>query len=204
MHSPRSWWRNLVGTAAALVLLAVLSGCLTINLPGPPGPLKEREVGGSGSAKILLMDLSGVISSAEEDSFIKHPSIVSRVKEELTKAGKDSNVKALVLRINSPGGTVTASDIIYHEIKQFKQKHKIPVVASIVDVGASGGYYIAAAADKILAHPSSVTGSVGVIMLTMHAHDERQGAVGEDRRAADRDHVGAAQGHGLAVPHDDG
>jgi protease-4 len=78
-------------------------------------------------------------------------------------------VKAVVLRINSPGGTVTASDIIYHELKMFKASRKVPIVASIMDVGTSGGYYIAAAADSVLAHPSSVTGSIGVIMLTVNA-----------------------------------
>ena len=56
---------------------------------------------------------------------------------------------------------MTASDIIYHELKRFKANRKIPIVASIMDVGASGGYYIAAAADNVLAHPSSVTGSIG-------------------------------------------
>ncbi|MBI3604035.1 MAG: signal peptide peptidase SppA, partial [Nitrospirae bacterium] len=73
------------------------------------------------------------------------------------------------LRINSPGGTVTASDILYHEVRAFKERRKVPVVASIMDVGASGGYYVAAAADKIFVHPSSVTGSLGVIMLTVNA-----------------------------------
>src|SRR5581483_5228471 len=157
-------------TVVALMSVLLLSGCITINLPGPPGPLKEHEVGGSGKDKILLVDISGVISSAEEEStFMSEPSIVARVKEELTKAAKDDQVKALVLRINSPGGTVTASDILWHEVKQFKSKKKVPVIASIMDVGASGGYYLAAAADKIIAHPSSVTGSIGVIMLTANA-----------------------------------
>jgi protease-4 len=75
----------------------------------------------------------------------------------------------VVLRINSPGGTVTASDILYHEITRFKMRRKIPVVASILDVGASGGYYVALAADRIVAHPTTVTGSIGVLMLTVNA-----------------------------------
>jgi protease-4 len=148
-----------------------LTACVTINLPPGPGPLKEEEIGGTGRAKVLLIDMAGLISSQDDTTaFYEHPSLVARVKEELTKAAKDSTIKAIVLRINSPGGTVTASDILYHEIKQFKAKHKIPVIASIMDLGASGGYYIAAAADRIVAHPSSVTGSIGVIMLTMNAH----------------------------------
>ena len=88
---------------------------------------------------------------------------------ELRKSTEDQNIKALVLRVNSPGGTVTASDIIYHELQVFKHKRKVPVVASIMDVGASGGYYVAMAADKVMVHPSSVTGSLGVIMMTVNA-----------------------------------
>lgn len=131
--------------------------------------MEEHQVAGSGKDKILVMDISGVISSEDKDGFYTFPSMIATIKEELTKAGKDEKVKALVLRINSPGGTVTASDIIYHEVKKFKASRKIPVIASIMDVGASGGYYIAAAADSVLAHPSTVTGSIGVIMLTVNA-----------------------------------
>jgi protease-4 len=69
-----------------------------------------------------------------------------------------------VLRINSPGGTVTASDIVYNEILEFKKKAKKPVVACLMDVAASGGYYVACAADRIVAHPTGVTGSIGVMM----------------------------------------
>ena len=95
--------------------------------------------------------------------------MVAQIKEQLIRAGDDSHVKAVVLRINSPGGTVTASDIIYHELQAFKERRKIPVIASIMDVGASGGYYVAMAADKVMVHPSSVTGSLGVIMMTVNA-----------------------------------
>lgn len=152
-----------------LCLSGLLSGCITINLIPQPGPLKEEQIGGKGAAKLLLLDLSGLISSQEEDGLVEEPSLVARVKEELTRAANDPAIKAVVLRINSPGGTVTASDILYHEIRTFREKRKVPVIASIMDVGASGGYYVAMAADKIIAHPSSVTGSLGVIMLTLNA-----------------------------------
>ncbi|MDH5738809.1 MAG: signal peptide peptidase SppA, partial [Nitrospira sp.] len=95
--------------------------------------------------------------------------MIARRNDQLTRASKDEQVKAIVLRINTPGGTVTASDIIYHELKTFKAARKVPIIASIMDIGTSGGYYIAAAADTVLAHPSSVTGSIGVIMLTVNA-----------------------------------
>ena len=99
---------------------------------------------------------------------VDRPSLTTRIKEELTKAEEDKDLKAIVLRINSPGGTVTASDIVYHEIRQFKKKRNIPIIASIMDLGTSGGYYVAAAADKIVAHPSTITGSVGVIMVSLN------------------------------------
>jgi protease-4 len=110
-----------------------------------------------------------MISSAEEQGIYSYPSQVARIKEALTKAAADPKVRALVIRINSPGGTVTASDMLYHELRAFKQKKNIPIIASIMEVGASGSYYVAMAADKIVAHPSSVTGSLGVILLTVNA-----------------------------------
>jgi protease IV len=164
MHDSRS-----MSKLTTLLIGLVLSGCITINLPPGPGPLEEERVSGTGSAKVLLLDLSGVISSQDSDGLYERPSLVARVKEELTVAAKDTNIKALVLRINSPGGTVAASDMLHHELRVFHEKRKIPIVASIMDVGASGGYYVAVAADKIVAHPSSVTGSLGVIMLTVNA-----------------------------------
>ncbi len=155
-----------------LVLCAglFLQGC-TFNFPlfPAPGPLQEKQVEGKGSAKVLLIEISGVINSRDREGLLPAPSLIASVKEQLTKASQDDSVKAIVLRINSPGGTVTASDIIHHELKAFKMSRKVPIVASIMDVGASGGYYIAAAADSVLAHPSSITGSIGVIMLTVNA-----------------------------------
>lgn len=161
--------RRLSTGLFVLALCLMQAACVTINLPPGPSALEEHKVSGSGKDKVLLMDISGVISSENKDGFYSSPGMLATVKEELERATKDDHVKAVVLRINSPGGTVTASDIIYHELKRFKANRKIPIVASIMDVGASGGYYIAAAADNVLAHPSSVTGSIGVIMLTVNA-----------------------------------
>jgi len=155
---------------AVLITGLSLSGCINIpSLFPAPGPLKEVHVEGTGTAKVLLLEISGMISSQEKEGLIPAPSMLARIKEQLTRAAQDDSIKAVVLRINSPGGTVTASDIIHHELKAFKASKKIPIVASIMDLGTSGGYYIAAAADTVLAHPSSVTGSIGVIMLTINA-----------------------------------
>jgi protease-4 len=155
----------------AMVLVGLsMAGC-TFNFPlfPGPGPLRETQVSGTGGAKVLLIEISGMISSQEKEGFLPTPSLLARIKEQLTRAAQDDSIKAVVLRINTPGGTVTASDIIHHELKTFKTSRKLPIVASIMDLGTSGGYYIAVAADTVMAHPSSVTGSIGVIMLTINA-----------------------------------
>ena len=128
-----------LSTALFVLALALMqAACVTINLPPGPGALEEHKVSGTGKDKVLLMDVSGVISSENKDGFYSSPGMLATVNEELERAAKDERVKAIVLRINSPGGTVTASDIIYHELKNFKTSRKLPIVASIMDVGASG------------------------------------------------------------------
>ena len=174
-YSPlRRGGRGGVEILLLISLFLSLSGCIfnQVSLFPRVAPLKETVVEGSGTEKILLLDLSGVISEesiADGGSPLGggavEPSMVARVKEELQKATKDNHIRAVVLRINSPGGTVTASDIIYHEVMQFKEKTGKKVIASIGGIGASGGYYIAAAADQIVANPTAITGSIGVIML---------------------------------------
>src|SRR5262245_19053086 len=161
----------------ALALALVLAGCSVISIDLSPRirPLEAETVEGHGDAKILLMDVSGFLSDEAPSGTLtlgtppaRVPLLV-RVREELTKARHDAKVRAVLLRINSPGGTVTASDIIFRELEEFKRATGRPVVASMLDVAASGGYYIALAADTIVAHPTTVTGSIGVIMISLNA-----------------------------------
>jgi protease IV len=159
----------MLGLTCVFAVASLQSGCVTVNLIEPSGPVQEIQLSGTGDGKVLLLDLSGVISSQGKEGLIPQPNMLATFREELTRASKDEKVKAVVVRINSPGGTVTASDILYHELREFKMKRKIPVIASMMDVAASGGYYLAMAADSILVHPSTVTGSIGVIMLTVNA-----------------------------------
>ncbi len=158
---------RLLITAAVALLTA---GCISISLFPMPGPLHEKTVQGTAAEKILMIDVSGLITEKSGSGpFGSSEDIVARIKEEMTMAAEDKQIKALLLRINSPGGTVTASDVLYHELTAFKARRKIPIVAVIMDVGTSGGYYVASAADRIVVHPTSVTGSVGVIMLRVNA-----------------------------------
>lgn len=117
------------------------------------------------SERIALIDVSGVLMNMHEPGVFsegEHP--VSLAVERLTAAAEDRRVKAVVLRINSPGGTVTASDTLYAEVEAFKKKTGKPVIAFFQDVAASGAYYVACAADEIMAQRTSVTGSIGVVM----------------------------------------
>lgn len=118
--------------------------------------------------RILILDLSGVLLNNQELSFLsegEHP--VSLFVEKLNKAAADEDVKAVILRLNSPGGSVTASDAIYEEVRAFKKKTGKPVIAYFQDVAASGAYYVACASDEIIAQRTSVTGSIGVVMQMM-------------------------------------
>jgi protease-4 len=161
--------------AFALAGLLALSGCslITLDLQPKIKPLQEETVEGKGASKIALIDLSGMLSEDLPSLSLGAPPprvpLLARVREELRKAEKDDRVRALIVRINSPGGTITASDVLYHEILDFKARRKVPVIAAIMDVGASGGYYAALAADTIVANPTTVTGSIGVVMITVNA-----------------------------------
>jgi protease-4 len=91
--------------------------------------------------------------------------MVQEVVSQLRLAEEDENVKAVILKIDSPGGSVTASDVLYNEISTFKERTGAKVVAAMMGVSASGGYYISLPADYILAHPTTITGSIGVIFM---------------------------------------
>lgn len=156
-----------------LALSLALSGCTLINVSVAPTakPLEEKVLEGEGRQKILLLDLDGAISFKEESGRLglaKSPSKVSFFREALKKAEADHDVAGVILRINSPGGTVAASDAIYHEVERFREKRKVPVHAYIMELGASGGYYVASAADRIVASPAAITGSIGVIAVKLN------------------------------------
>ena len=160
----------------AVAGLVALSGCslITLDLQPKIRPLQEETVEGKGTSKILLLDLSGMLAEDVPGFSITTPPprvpLLARVREELRKAEDDERVKALIVRINSPGGTITASDILYHELARLQgARKKVPVIAVIMDVGASGGYYAALAADTIVVHPTTITGSIGVVMITVNA-----------------------------------
>jgi protease-4 len=157
-----------------LLALSALTACVVVkvNLTSQAEPLQEQVLSGTGKDKVLLMDITGVITTEESSTMIgarRKPGMVAVVREQLDLARRDKSVKAVVIRINSPGGGVTASDILYHEIRKFRNETGAKIVAHFTDTGASGGYYAALAADRITAQPTTITGSIGVTMLRVDA-----------------------------------
>src|SRR3954462_225244 len=131
---------------AAALLLTLIVGCGTPSFLVTPVQnaytLEEQTVTegrGFGSGKVALIEVEGMRMNMKTGGFMQPPeNELSRFTQELELAAKDPAVKAVVLRVNSPGGTVTASDVMYQQIKRFKAQTHKPVVASLQDVAASG------------------------------------------------------------------
>jgi protease-4 len=153
-----------------VVLGLFLTGCyfnLDAGSFGRVSPMDEVLVFGSGDGpKFAMIEVTGLISEASPTGALgtQRPSMVARFREALTLATEDDDIEGLLLRIRSPGGTVTASETLNHLIGRFKAETGRPVVAYLEGLATSGGYYTAVASDEIVAHPAAITGSIGVIM----------------------------------------
>ena len=162
--------RAFVCASIAGALLA--TGCITVDLPlAGEGPLEESVVDGESGPKILMVDVEGTITTRREEGSFGlggRESPTARMREEVDRALEDPEIAALLLRIDSPGGTVIASEMLYREVRRFKQKTSRPVIAQMVGAGASGAYYVAMAADEVRAYPSTITGSIGVIIAGLN------------------------------------
>jgi protease IV len=165
---------------ASVALNAVQFGASAISLGESPMQVVKPKItfgeqleqaGKSGATdRIVQIDLEGVITSSEIGGglFDHALPMVSTIKRALEQATDDKRVKAIVLRINSPGGEVTASDILYSAVKEAAKKK--PVVVYMDSMAASGGYYISCGATKIVASETTLTGSIGVIMESFSYH----------------------------------
>jgi protease-4 len=154
-------------TALCAVFFLTACSAPRVNLfDATPGPLQEYTLEGSGKDKILIISVSGMISDTpQQELFTSKPSVVEQVVVQLNKARSDSQIKAVLLKVNSSGGTITASDLLYHEISNYKAKTGNKITVAMMDLAASGAYYLSLPADMIMAHPTTVTGSVGVIFI---------------------------------------
>lgn len=137
----------------AIILFAAgfYVGLLAIGAQGGPTVSTYRE--GEGGRRIAIIPISGLINS--ETAHFVH--------EVLDVIREDPSIHAIVLRVSSPGGTISASDQIWHELHMFREDRSIPIIASYGALAASGGYYVSCFADKIYAEPTTITGSIGVI-----------------------------------------
>ncbi len=169
--------RDIKWIGCCLLTMSVLSatGCGPIHFAVGVSPgdqkLKSTVVSRDGhwfSPRVAVIDVSGMIINAPKPGLIQRgENPVSELHEKLQEAANDRRVKAVVLRLNTPGGGVTASDIMYRDVLRFRERSGKPVVALMMDVTASGGYYVACAADQIVTYPTSVVGSIGVIVQTI-------------------------------------
>jgi protease-4 len=154
----------LLGFSVLINLGDLFSGFATVSSAHRQagGPrLDEVIVEDSGSRnKIAVVPIYGVIMGGGSRGF----SLVDLVKAQLERAAEDSHVKAVILKVDSPGGEVLASDEIARHIREFKENSRKPVIVSMGSLAASGGYYVAAPADWIVANELTITGSIGVIM----------------------------------------
>jgi protease-4 len=151
-------WLGWVGLLFCLPIIVGLAAKYKDYFDATDG-IQEKFLFGSQTAvdKIAVIDAAGII--ADGDGFIKKQ--INRIKD-------DKQVKAVVLRVNSPGGTITGSDYLLHHLTKLREAKKIPLVVSMGAIAASGGYYVAMAVGDqeraIFAEPTTTTGSIGVII----------------------------------------
>lgn len=162
---------GVLGLAIGLVLLIIIMGSFSVTSDSEPeisykyaASIQPNAVGvrkalSSSAPVILKLNISGVIGMEH----LNQQGIRQQLIESRERAFKDDRVKAILLNIDSPGGTVGDADGIYRAIKAYKEKYKVPVYAFVDGICASGGMYVASAADKIYASDVSLIGSVGVI-----------------------------------------
>ena len=178
--APRRRRTGLRGFLVLLLLLGlglVLGGSVMMNLAllsagggiiGPDDQVLEELFSEyqfeSGRYKIAIISLEGTILSGE-----------GPIRQQIERAARDDDVKAVVLRVNSPGGTITGSDYLYHHFNELRETYGKPIVVSMGGIAASGGYYVAMAVgdtpDTIFAEPTTWTGSIGVIIPHYNASE---------------------------------
>lgn len=157
----RSGWRfvwRILFTLSIItnVLLFVMFLAVSVMFVGGQAGVITEEVirEGARDKKIVVIRLEGIITNSTSTEF----------SNQLQTAANDRNVKAVIVRTITPGGSVSASDQIHHQISKFRERTGKPVVAFMQTVAASGGYYTSVACDSIVAEPTAITGSIGVIM----------------------------------------
>ena len=165
-----------------LLSITLLAGCTPVGVSIRVGPTSESlvaspvlELGegrGTPRNRVAMIIVRGLITDTPTTGLLGDTSApIDEMVRQLKMAAADDQVKAVVLRIDSPGGTVAGSETAYLEVRDFIEKTGTPVVISMGEIATSGGYYLALAGDHIVAEPSTLTGSIGVIIPTFNASE---------------------------------
>ncbi len=161
--------RNTIAALAAACLLLTLAGCslnVHLDLLGKDTLQEVVLLASEAGEKIVMVDVEGMIVSGGGGGVLeREKDPTAMVYAQLSRAAQDPAVRGVILRLDTPGGEVTATDLIHHEILRFKEKTRVTVTALMMSLAASGGYYLACACDRIIAHPTTITGSIGVVAL---------------------------------------
>jgi len=149
-------WAVLRGLAIGvnIVIAVLIITALIVAGRSYSGFQEDLVQSGPKTDKIVIVPLQGIIDGKQAEQVCRY----------IKAAGEDRAVKGLILRISSPGGTIAGSDQIYNQINRFRSEHGRPVVAFMQGLAASGGYYAAVACQRIVAEPTAITGSIGVVL----------------------------------------
>ncbi|WP_152051471.1 S49 family peptidase [Tautonia marina] len=145
----------------------------TVTDPGPMAavPVRSGGAGGRGT-RVALVEVDGLLlNQAPTGPYSAGENPVAAFRERLDAIAADPSVRAIVIRINSPGGSVTACDIMAEDLRRFRERSGLPVVCCLMDLGTSGAYYLAVGADRIVAHPTTVTGGIGALINRYNLQD---------------------------------
>ena len=165
----------------SIVLNVVLLGTVAISGGGSEGQdsgkyFSEKNIDGNNKeSKVLIVSIAGMIADNGPANYVVTSNYIDKI---FKQASTDKSIKGIILKVNSPGGTITATDKMYNIIMKYKEKTKIPVVVYFDEIAASGGYYIAMAGDKIISHATTITGSIGVIMSFYQAKELLENKLG--------------------------
>jgi protease-4 len=163
---------------AGVVADATIRGAVDVKLPSAadPGEMTATVVrsgkGPGPHARVALIDIDGILLNQNFSGlYAVADNPLASFRDKLDAAARDPLVAAVVLRINSPGGSVTSCDVMAEELRRFKAATRKPVVACLMDLGTSGAYFLAVESDRIVAHPTALTGGLGVVFNHYNLQD---------------------------------
>ncbi|MEN8149609.1 MAG: signal peptide peptidase SppA, partial [Planctomycetota bacterium] len=184
-------WILLALFVGVISVFAMILAGLSDLVPSTEGQRVVLDDVADEQGVFIEIPVEGVIVDAKAGG----PNPVKWVRSCLRDAAREPNLKGILLRVNSPGGGIRASDQILAYLRSFKDEHQVPVVVYMTDVAASGGYYVSMASDWIVAHDDTITGSIGVIWSIMNWRElmeEKLGVRWDNVKSAEMKDIGSA------------